>query len=143
MFLRSDFGHLRGRDVATVAEKSFPGINSFLLDQCPPDTADASNEFFPAESLFEMVSEAVALDFNHCCGLLDLDVEIQRQATERKRLFESFADPHPDIVFGQRKDSWFSQLVYQRTACNNYHVTFVSSVRFIEVRHHYSSQLLK
>ena len=115
-------------------EAALPGFTSFMISQCPSGKADAVSAWFPAETMFSVVTEGVALDFDACCGLLDLSVEVKRQADERQRLYESFADPHPNIIFGQLKNQWFSQLVYQRISATNYHVTFVSSERFIEVR---------
>lgn len=114
-------------------EEEFPGLTSFMLSQCPVGEADAVSVYYSTEELFGIVTEGVDLDFDHCCGLLDLSVEVKRQATERQRLYESFTDPHPNIIFGRLKHTWFSQLVYQRITSSNYHVTFVSSVRFIEV----------
>ena len=133
LFLRSAFGQIRADDVTNTMESALPGFTSFMLDNCPAGKADAVPEIFPVEELFGVVSEGSLLDFDSCCGLLDLSVEIKRQADERKRLYESFADPHPNIIFGQLKNQWFSQLVYQRISATNYHVTFVSSERFIEV----------
>ena len=113
--------------------RSNHGFTSFMLAKCPTGKADAVTEIFPTEELFGVVTEGVVLDFSACCGLLDLSVEVKRQADERKRLYESFADPHPNIIFGELKNQWFSQLVYQRISATNYHVTFVSSARFVEV----------
>ena len=134
LFLRSAYGKIRACDVDTIMEQALPGFSSFMLTQCPTGKAEAVTEIFPTEELFGVVTEGVVLDFSACCGLLDLSVEVKRQADERKRLYESFADPHPNIIFGELKNRWFSQLVYQRISAANYHVTFVSSARFIEVR---------
>ena len=104
-----------------------------MLDRCPTGKADAVGVEFAVEELFGVVTKGCTLDFDSCCGLLDLSVEVKRQADERKRLYESFADPHPNIIFGQLKHKWFSELVYNRISATNYHVTFVSSERFIDV----------
>ena len=89
---------------------------------------------FPIDNLFTIVSEIKALDFASAVSLLDLDVEIRRQEMERKQLFDSFQDPHPNLIFNVRRDSWFCQLVVERVDGDNYHATYVSSERFNEVR---------
>ena len=133
LFLRSSYGQISAEDITNILEEAVPGFSSFMISQCPSGKGDAVRTIFPMEDLFQVVSEGIQLDFDHCCGLLDLSVEVQRQATERQRLYESFADPHPNIIFGQLKNRWFSQLLYQRISATNYHVTFVSSERFIDV----------
>ena len=133
LFLRSAAGRINADTIATVMEEEFPGLSSFMLTHCPTGTAEPVSTYYPTEELFGIVADGVDLDFDNCCGLLDLSVEVRRQADERRRLYESFTDPHPNIIFGQLKNTWFSQLVYQRITAENYHVTFVSSVRFIDV----------
>ena len=133
LFLRSAYGKIRADDVTSIMETALPGFTSYMLDCCPVGKADAVAECFAVEELFGVVTKGCVLDFDSCCGLLDLSVEVKRQADERQRLFESFADPHPNIIFGQLKQKWFSELVYNRISATNYHVTFVSSERFIEV----------
>ena len=133
LFLRSSYGQIPADSVTSILEEAVPGFSSYMISKCPSGKSGAVRTIFPMEELFQIVSEGIQLDFDHCCGLLDLSVEVQRQATERQRLYESFADPHPNIIFGQLKNRWFSQLTYQRISATNYHVTFVSSARFIEV----------
>ena len=133
LFLRSAYGKIRADEVTTILEEALPGFSSFMLVHCPTGKAEAVTELFPTEEMFGVITEGAVLDFDACCGLLDLSVEVKRQADERKRLYESFADPHPNIIFGELKHQWFSQLVYQRISATNYHVTFVSSARFVEV----------
>ena len=100
---------------------------------CPPDQADPVRAIFSMDRMFELLEIGLDLDFNRCFDLIDLSIECKRQAEERKNLYENHADPHPDVVFGRRKNSWFSQLVYTRIGVNNYHVSFVSSIHFVEV----------
>ena len=119
--------------MTSVLESVLPGITSYMLSKCPAGHADAINGEFPIDNLFTIVSEIKALDFAAAVTLLDLDVEIKRQATERKQLFESFQNPHPNLIFNIRKSSWFCSLVVDRVDGENYHATYVSSVRFNEV----------
>lgn len=133
-FLRSAYGAVSSEEVSNTMEHYFPGITHFVRDLCPPDQADPVRAVFPMERMFELIEVGLGLDFDKCFGLVDLSIECRRQAEERTNLYENFSDPHPDVVFGRRKDSWFSQLVYQRIGVNNYHVSFVSSIHFAEVR---------
>ena len=133
LFLRSSYGQIPADSITDILEKAVPGFSSYMIARCPAGKSSPVRTIFPMEELFQVVSDGIQLDFDYCCGLLDLSVEIQRQASERQRLYESFADPHPNIIFGQLKNHWFSQLVYQRITATNYHVTFVSSARFIDV----------
>ena len=80
-----------------------------------------------------MLSEAVGLDFDNLFGLLDLDIECKRQSLERNRLYEDFSNPHPNFVLGKSKDFWFSQMVMEKLSAGHFHVTFVSTERWIEV----------
>lgn len=133
LFCLSQFGTLRGEDVSSVLERTLPGITSYLLSRCEVIHAEAVRGEFPVDNLFAIVSEVKALDFAHAVSILDLDVEIRRQEVERKQLFESFQDPHPNLIFNVRRDSWFCQLVVERVEGDNYHATYVSSERFNEV----------
>lgn len=133
LFCTSQFGTLRGDAVVSVLETVLPGVTSYMLDKCSEGLAAAVNGEFPVEKIFAIVAEICEMDFAHAVSLLDLDVEIRRQEVERKQLFESFQDPHPNLVFNIRKDSWFCSLVVERVDGENYHATYVSSVRFNEV----------
>ena len=115
---------------------TFPGITSHMLSKCT--TADASpiTNDFPLDEMFSLIDEARELNFQHCLALIDLSIEVKRQAAERKQLSESFTDPHPELIFGRRKDSWFSQLCIERIGVDHYQHTYVSSARFIEVDYH-------
>ena len=132
-FLRSSFGSIRSEIVSGVLEDGLSGINSYLVTKVPTGSANPSESIFPLEDLFSALQDALKLDFNNCFGLLDLSVEVQRQAMERKQLYEDFANPHPEVVFGKKKGLWFSQLMYERIGPDAYHVTYVSSERFNEV----------
>ena len=80
-----------------------------------------------------MLSEAVGLDFDHVYGLIDLDIECKRQSLERNRLYEDYSNPHPNFVLGKSKDHWFTQMVMEKLSAGHFHVTFVSTERWIEV----------
>ena len=133
LFCKSQFGNLRGNDVTSVLERIMPGVTSYMISNCEGTNAEAVNAEFPIDTIFTIVSEIKALDFAQAVSLLDLDVEIRRQEVERKQLYESFQDPHPNLVFNIRRDSWFCQLVVERVDGDNYHATYVSSERFNQV----------
>ena len=120
--------------VSEALEEYFSGISSYLLDKCSSADASPITAEFPLERFFGLLDESRLLDFEHCQSLLDLSIEVKRQADERKQLAESFSDPHPNIIFGKRKDSWFSQLCIQRLDIDKYQHTYVSSIRFIQVK---------
>ena len=84
--------------------------------------------------MFETISDAHLLRFNHLFGLLDLDIEVSRQRRERLRLQEEFDNPHPNTVLGQKSSAWFTQMVMERLAPDHYHCTFVPTERWIQVR---------
>ena len=132
-FLRSGYGLIKSDVTSQNLEKIFPGVTAYLQEKCSLEDATPSDTIFPLEMLFSLIETSHTLDFQRCITLLDLSVEIQRQKAERTRLFEEFADPHPNIIFRKRKNSWFSQLVYTRINSNHYHVSYVSSIRFAEV----------
>ena len=137
IFLRSSgFGNIRGHMIEDFLADTFPGITSHMLSKCT--TADASpiTNDFPLDEMFSLIDEARELNFQHCLALIDLSIEVKRQAAERKQLSESFTDPHPELIFGRRKDSWFSQLCIERIGVDHYQHTYVSSARFIEVDYH-------
>ena len=131
--MRSAYGAVSADEVICSMESHFPGVTHFVRDLCSSDQADPVRAVFEMEHLFEMVEIGLDLDFERCFDLIDLSIECRRQAEERKNLYEDYSDPHPDVIFGKRKNSWFSQLVYQRIGINNYHVSFVSSIHFVEV----------
>ena len=133
LFSESQFGRLRGDAVVSVLESELPGVTSFMIDKCADGLAGASENNFPVDQLFSTFSEILRMDFSRAVSLLDLDVEIRRQEVERRQLYESFADPHPNLIFNIRKNSWFCSLVVERVDSDNYHATYVSSVRFNEV----------
>lgn len=104
-----------------------------MIDKCADGLAGASGNDFPVDQLFTTFSEVLKMDFARAVSLLDLDVEISRQEVERRQLYETFVDPHPNLIFNIRKNSWFCSLVVERVDSDNYHATYVSSVRFNEV----------
>ena len=139
-FLRSSFGSIRGDVISGILEDGLSGISSYLATKTTTGSAAPEELVFPLETLFAALQEALKLDFNHCFGLLDLSMEVQRQALERKQLYEDFADPHPDVVFGKKKNSWFTELMFERIGPENYHVSFISSERFNQVSLRYFTQ---
>lgn len=143
LFCESQFGIIRGDAVVGVLEGVLPGITSYMLDKCADGLAAAVDSSFPVDRLFSMVAEICEMDFARAVSLLDLDVEIRRQEVERRQLYESFQDPHPNLIFNVRKDSWFCSLVIERVDGENYHATYVSSVRFNEVGFSFISEFYK
>ena len=119
--------------MVTVLESVLPGVTSYMLDKCADGLAGASRNNFPVDRLFTLISEILEMDFARAVSLLDLDAEIRRQEVERRQLYESFTDPHPNLIFNIRKDSWFCSLIVERVDGDNYHATYASSVRFNEV----------
>ena len=85
-------------------ETNFSGLTHFIRDLCPPNQADPVRAIFPMDRMFELLEIGLDLDFSRCFDLIDLSIECKRQAEERKNLYENYADPHPDVVFGRRKN---------------------------------------
>ena len=133
LFTASSFGRVSAESVANVLEVSFPGITSYIRSNSGSNDCLMANSYFPADKFFESLSEAHSLHFERVFDLLRLDIEVQRQKSERLRLHEEAYASHPNTILGQSKDSWFTELITERLSADRYHVTYVSTQNWIEV----------
>ena len=62
--------------VSRLLECSFPGISSYIISSSGYNSSSASMVYFELDKLFETISDAHLLRFNHLFGLLDLDIEV-------------------------------------------------------------------
>ena len=127
------FGYVSADKASYALELSFPGVTSYCINSSGANICSATANTFPVDDFFGMLNDAVGLDFDNLFGLLDLDIECKRQALERTRLHEEFSDPHPNFILGRSKDSWFTEMVMEKLSANHFHVSFVSTIRWIEV----------
>ena len=135
LFSGSQFGRVSAESIANVLEASFPGITSYIRSNSGSNDCLMVNNYFPIDRFYESLSEAQSLHFERVFDLLRLDIEVQRQKSERLRLHEEAFKSHPNIILGQDKNSWFTELISERLSADRYHVTYVSTQNWIEVRY--------
>ena len=131
--MSSQFGRVTAEAVSNVLEFSFPGITSYIRNSSGSNSCVMANAYFPADKLFESLSEAHSLNFERVFDLLRSDIEVQRQKAERLRLHDEAHSSHPNTILGRNKDFWFSELISERLSADRYHVTYVSTQNWIDV----------
>ena len=124
---------ISGDNASTALEEAYPGITSFCLNSSGSNPCSSVRAEFPLDTFFSYLQEACALNFDHCFGLIDLDIECRRQQLERNRLYEEYSNPHPNFILGRAKDHWFTEMIMERLSADRFHVSFLSTENWIQV----------